>query len=93
MYNAIKGHGHAPARLVLLPKEGHGYRARESILHMLAESHDWLQQHCLAPPEEDWPPQRPELAERTDRVITRRAIALALAFATTASLAQTRANL
>ena len=93
MYNAVKGHGHAPARLVLLPKEGHGYRARESILHMLAESHDWLQQHCMAPPREDWPPQRPAPAERADRVIARRAIGIALAFATTASLAKARANL
>jgi hypothetical protein len=35
-YAALKGHGGA-ARLVLLPHEGHGYRARESVLHTLYE--------------------------------------------------------
>ena len=30
------------ARFVLLPHEGHGYQARESILHVLAEQHEWL---------------------------------------------------
>jgi dipeptidyl aminopeptidase/acylaminoacyl peptidase len=41
MFAAIKGTG-GTARLVMLPKESHGYRARESILHMLAETDDWL---------------------------------------------------
>jgi len=40
-YNALKGHG-ATARLVMLPHESHGYRARESVLHMLWESGRWL---------------------------------------------------
>ena len=44
MFAAIKGLG-GNARLVMLPNESHGYRARESILHMLAETDDWLQQH------------------------------------------------
>ena len=44
-YAALKGHG-APARLVLLPHEGHGYRARESILHMLYETDQWLEKHA-----------------------------------------------
>lgn len=44
MFAAIKGLG-GNARLVMLPKESHGYRARESILHMLAETDAWLQQH------------------------------------------------
>jgi len=35
-YNALKGQG-ATTRLVLLPHEAHGYRARESLLHMLWE--------------------------------------------------------
>jgi dipeptidyl aminopeptidase/acylaminoacyl peptidase len=35
-YNAIKGHG-GTARYVLLPYESHGYRAKESIMHMLWE--------------------------------------------------------
>ena len=46
LFAALKGHGRAPARLVLLPKEGHGYRARESILHALHETHRWLRLHC-----------------------------------------------
>lgn len=41
LYAALKGLG-ARARLVILPHEGHGYRARESILHTLWESLNWL---------------------------------------------------
>jgi dipeptidyl aminopeptidase/acylaminoacyl peptidase len=37
MYQALRGHGTA-ARLVLLPHEGHGYQARESVLHVLYET-------------------------------------------------------
>jgi dipeptidyl aminopeptidase/acylaminoacyl peptidase len=40
-FAALKGHG-AVARLVMLPHESHGYRARESILHMLWEMETWL---------------------------------------------------
>ena len=40
LYQAIKGNG-GTARLVLLPHESHGYRARESVLHVLAEMFDW----------------------------------------------------
>jgi dipeptidyl aminopeptidase/acylaminoacyl peptidase len=43
MFAAIKGLG-GTARLVMLPKESHGYRARESILHMLAETDAWLEE-------------------------------------------------
>ncbi len=43
-FNALKGLG-APARLVVLPKESHGYRGKESILHMLWEQDQWLQRH------------------------------------------------
>ena len=43
-YNAIKGHG-GTARLVMLPAESHGYRAKESILHMLWEMDSWLEEH------------------------------------------------
>ena len=42
MFAALKGLG-GNARLVMLPNESHGYRARESILTMVAETHDWLQ--------------------------------------------------
>jgi dipeptidyl aminopeptidase/acylaminoacyl peptidase len=48
-YNALKGHG-ATARLVMLPHESHGYRARESIMHMLWESATWLEQHVKSAP-------------------------------------------
>ncbi|NYZ62468.1 S9 family peptidase [Luteimonas deserti] len=44
MFAAIKGLG-GNARLVMLPKESHGYRARESILHMLYETNAWLDRH------------------------------------------------
>ncbi|MGB0860844.1 MAG: alpha/beta hydrolase family protein, partial [Pseudoalteromonas spongiae] len=47
MYNALKGLG-KEARLVMLPYEGHGYRARESILHVLWEQEQWLEQHLLS---------------------------------------------
>ena len=40
-FNALKGLG-AETRLVMLPKESHGYRAKESILHMLWEQDAWL---------------------------------------------------
>ena len=44
LFSAIKGLG-GTARLVMLPRESHGYRARESILHMLAETDAWLGEH------------------------------------------------
>lgn len=43
-FNALKGLG-ATARLVLLPKESHGYQAKESILHMLWEQNAWLDKY------------------------------------------------
>jgi dipeptidyl aminopeptidase/acylaminoacyl peptidase len=44
LFAAIKGLG-GNARLVMLPNESHGYRARESILHMLAETDAWLEKY------------------------------------------------
>ncbi|TNE50293.1 MAG: S9 family peptidase [Bacteroidetes bacterium] len=44
LFQAIKGNG-GTARLVMLPHESHGYRARESILHVLAEMFDWADQY------------------------------------------------
>lgn len=41
-FNALKGLG-ATVRLVMLPKESHGYRAKESILHLLWEQDQWLE--------------------------------------------------
>lgn len=50
MFAAMKGLG-GNARLVMLPYEQHGYRARESLLHMLWEQQQWLQKYVLdAPP-------------------------------------------
>lgn len=43
-FNALKGLG-APVRLVMLPKESHGYQAKESIMHMLWEQDQWLEKH------------------------------------------------
>ena len=43
-FNALKGLG-AETRLVMLPKESHGYRAKESILHMLWEQDIWLEKY------------------------------------------------
>ena len=41
MYQAIKGNG-GDVRLVMLPEESHGYRARESVLHVQAEMLEWF---------------------------------------------------
>jgi dipeptidyl aminopeptidase/acylaminoacyl peptidase len=40
MYMALKGHG-ALVRYVTLPNEAHGYAARESVLHTIAEMLNW----------------------------------------------------
>jgi dipeptidyl aminopeptidase/acylaminoacyl peptidase len=42
LFQAIRGNG-GTARLVMLPHEGHGYLARESVMHVLAEEIDWLE--------------------------------------------------
>jgi dipeptidyl aminopeptidase/acylaminoacyl peptidase len=44
LYQAMKGLG-GTARYVVLPNERHGYRARESVLHMLWEMNSWLEEH------------------------------------------------
>ncbi|MEO9383269.1 alpha/beta hydrolase family protein [Chromobacterium phragmitis] len=44
LYQALQGLG-GTARLAMLPAESHGYRARESILHMLWEEDRWLEQY------------------------------------------------
>ncbi|GBG26202.1 ADP-ribose pyrophosphatase, mitochondrial [Hondaea fermentalgiana] len=46
LYDALKGHG-AITKLVLLPHEGHGYTARESILHTIFEQETWLDKFVL----------------------------------------------
>jgi dipeptidyl aminopeptidase/acylaminoacyl peptidase len=45
LFVAIKGQG-GNARLCMLPHEAHGYRARENVLHCLAEMCAWLDEHC-----------------------------------------------
>jgi len=44
MYAAVSGLG-GTARLVMLPEESHGYRARESVLHMLWEQAEWINRY------------------------------------------------
>jgi len=41
LFHALKGFG-ATVRLVMLPHESHGYRAEESVLHVLAEMFEWF---------------------------------------------------
>lgn len=44
LFHALKGHG-ATVRLVMLPHESHGYRAKESELHVLTEMIEWFDKH------------------------------------------------
>ena len=44
LFQAIKGLG-GTARLVMLPYEAHGYRGRESVMHMLWEMDNWLDKY------------------------------------------------
>jgi dipeptidyl aminopeptidase/acylaminoacyl peptidase len=65
LFQAIQATG-GTARLVILPHENHGYVARESVLHMLAEQFDWLErwlaeqpaeevaEQAVAEPDEEW---------------------------------------
>jgi dipeptidyl aminopeptidase/acylaminoacyl peptidase len=49
LYMALKGHG-ANVRYVTLPHESHGYAARESNLHVLAETVNWLDKYVKNAP-------------------------------------------
>jgi dipeptidyl aminopeptidase/acylaminoacyl peptidase len=44
MYQAVRGNG-GTVRLVLLPHEDHGYSARESVGHVLAEQIEWFDKY------------------------------------------------
>lgn len=44
LFNAIKGHG-GIVRFVQLPFESHGYAAKENLLHLLWEEHQWLEKY------------------------------------------------
>ncbi len=48
LFEALKGHG-GTVRWVVLPLEEHGYRARESIGHMLWEQFRWAEQYVKNP--------------------------------------------
>ncbi|MBW4459781.1 MAG: prolyl oligopeptidase family serine peptidase [Nodosilinea sp. WJT8-NPBG4] len=48
-YEAVRGAG-GTTRLVLLPFEDHGYRARESIEHVLWEQFRWFDQYVMGKP-------------------------------------------
>ncbi len=50
-FQALKSFG-APVRLVILPKESHGYAARENILHLLWEQDQWLEKYVKTKSEE-----------------------------------------
>lgn len=50
-YSALKGNG-ATARLVMLPLESHGYRARESVQHLFWEVNRWLEAYVKNRPAE-----------------------------------------
>jgi dipeptidyl aminopeptidase/acylaminoacyl peptidase len=52
LFHAINGLG-GTARLVMLPHESHGYRARESVLHSLAEMIEWFDIHVKGTPAAD----------------------------------------
>lgn len=49
LYMALKGHG-ATVRYVTLPYEAHGYAARESNMHVMAETLNWLDKYVKRVP-------------------------------------------
>jgi dipeptidyl aminopeptidase/acylaminoacyl peptidase len=49
-YMALKGYG-ATVRYVTLPNEAHGYAARETLLHVLAERINWFDKYVKNAPE------------------------------------------
>ncbi len=57
LYQAVSGLG-GNARYVQLPVEGHGYRARESLLHLWWEQAAWLDQWVKRPATRDRAPAK-----------------------------------
>ncbi len=45
-FQALKSFG-APVRLVILPKESHGYAAKQNVLHLLWEQDQWLEKYVM----------------------------------------------
>lgn len=75
LFEAVRGTG-GTARLVMLPHESHGYVARESIEHVLAETIAWLDTHVKeAPPRAKKPaPARPTPTTKPAKEVGRVAI-------------------
>ena len=48
LYAAIRGNG-GTVRLVMLPSEAHGYRAKETIEHVLFEEMAWFDKYLKGP--------------------------------------------
>lgn len=66
LYEALSGAGKT-ARLVMLPYEDHGYAARESVEHVLAETIEWFDAHVKrAGPREAKPPRSPGIVEKPE---------------------------
>jgi len=55
MYQAIRGNG-GTVRLVFLPAEAHGYRAKETIEHVLWEEMTWFDKYVKDPPPRNMAP-------------------------------------
>ncbi|MBL7990270.1 MAG: S9 family peptidase [Candidatus Kapabacteria bacterium] len=49
LYQAISGTG-GTAKLVMLPYESHGYSARESVMHVMAEMVEWMDKYVKNAP-------------------------------------------
>ena len=49
LFAALKGHG-ATVRYVTLPNEAHGYAARETLLHVIAERLNWFDKYVKNAP-------------------------------------------
>jgi dipeptidyl aminopeptidase/acylaminoacyl peptidase len=62
MFAALKGNG-ATVRYVVLPYETHGYRARESVMHTVAEMVNWMDRYVKHAP----PRQAPAATTTTTR--------------------------
>jgi dipeptidyl aminopeptidase/acylaminoacyl peptidase len=59
LFECLRGTG-GTARLVMLPCEGHGYRARESVEHVIYEMLEWFDRYVKNPtPDADDTAQRP----------------------------------
>lgn len=66
LFHAMQGTG-GTARLVVLPGESHAYVARESVLHVLAESFEWFDRYVKnAEPAHPLVPRDPPLKREAD---------------------------